>query len=140
MFFILLMMRSSSFKITCGLTLLRWSNFFFAIFENLWSTLGSQYAYHYAWLLFSVFAGRGTWELYSSCFWIWCKSRNPFFNDNVWRRPLLVQACSSWWRKLVLHSIYQGSILPRGHRSSAGLSCYWKASVRLQNSIPNIQM
>jgi hypothetical protein len=87
MFLISLMLRSLSFKITCGLKLLRWSTFF-TNFESISSTSCSKYACHYVWSLFQVFTTCeklfGTWGLYSSCFWIWCKCGNPSSNDNLW--------------------------------------------------------
>jgi len=48
--------RSSSFKITCRLNLLRWSNFF-RNFESLQFTLGSQHVRHYAWSSFQICVG-----------------------------------------------------------------------------------
>jgi hypothetical protein len=87
MLFILLMRRSSSFKISCGLELLRWSNIFckfwkFMIHVRL--TLCSSLCLIIVSSLLGLWITMWeTWELYSSCFLIWSKCRNWFFNDNV---------------------------------------------------------
>ncbi len=97
MFLMLLMLRSSSFKITCKLKLLSWSN----LFCNFWKFMtNAKFTICLSLCLMLISNLCTLWKtmwnmgLYLSCFWVWCKRNNPLANEGLWNtKPYCPNMC-----------------------------------------------
>ncbi len=97
MFLMLLMLRSSYFKITCKLKLLSWSN----LFCNFWKFMtNAKFTICLSLCLMLISNLCTLWKtmwnmgLYLSCFWVWCKRNNPLANEGLWNtKPYCPNMC-----------------------------------------------